>query len=118
MTELSCFFLQCARGRYHLQPWVIPFVLDPATSELLPRRGVQRGRAAFFDLLPESHWGGLMTGDEIEIDFENPCGCGATSLHAAADVARLSDKRGGDDKITCAASPQAHAEAMQFLTGY
>ena len=32
-------------------------------------------------------------------------------------VARLSDKRGGDDKITCAATPQAHAEAMEFLIG-
>jgi hypothetical protein len=118
MTELSCFFLQCERGRFHLQPWVIPFVLDPASSEVLPRGGVQGGRAAFFDLLPESHWGGLMTGDEIEIDFDTPCGCGATSQHAGPEIARLSDKRGGDDKITCAASPEAHAEAMQFLVGY
>ncbi len=36
----------------------------------------------------------------------------------APGITRLSEKRGGDDKITCAASPQAHAEAMQFLTGY
>ena len=66
-----------------MQPWVIPFVLDPETSELLPRRGVQTGRFAFFDLAADSHWGGLMTGDEIEIDFDAQCGCGATTLHSA-----------------------------------
>jgi hypothetical protein len=117
MTELSGLQLMCASGRYHLRPWVIPYVLDPTTSELLPRRGVQTGRFAFVDLLSESHWGGLMTGDEVEVDFDTPCSCGASTQHIGPQIARLSDKRGGDDKITCAATPQAYAEAMEFLTG-
>jgi hypothetical protein len=33
------------------------------------------------------------------------------------DIQRLSELQGGDDKITCAAQPAAHAEAMDFLTG-
>jgi hypothetical protein len=72
---------------------------------------------AFFDLMPFAHWGGLMTGDEVEIDFDEPCGCGQTTYHLSSKIARLSEKRGGDDKISCAATPEAYAEAMQFLTG-
>jgi hypothetical protein len=115
MAEVSATAKQCAHGRYHLPPWVVPFILDPDTSRLKPRQGVQTGRFAFFDLLPTSHWGGFVTGDELEIDFDGACSCGATSLNAAFEVTRLSEKHGGDDKITCAASPAAHAEAMAYL---
>jgi hypothetical protein len=59
-----------------------------------------------------------MTGDEVEVDFEGLCSCGATTQHIGPEIARLSEKRGGDDKITCAATPEAFAEAMQFLTDY
>jgi hypothetical protein len=118
MQEISNLQLMCEAGRYHMQPWVIPFILDPDTSQSLPRQGVQVGRLGLFDLLTESHWGGLLSGDEVEVDFDSPCACGASTLHIAPDIARLSDKRGGDDKITCTASPQAYDEAMQFLSGY
>jgi hypothetical protein len=118
MIEYSGLNMMCRAGRYHLQPWLIPFVLDPNTSDPLPRNGVQLGRFAFFDLLTESHWGGLITGDEVEVDFDGPCSCGATTQHLSPEVVRLSEKRGGDDKISCTASPQAYDEAMQFLTEY
>jgi hypothetical protein len=118
MTELSLVALECSAGRYHIPPWIVPLILDPETSALLPRAGVQRGRAAYFDLLPQDHWGGFMSGDEIEVDFDSACECGATTYHFAPEIVRLSDKRGGTDKISCAATPQAHAEAMQFLVGY
>jgi hypothetical protein len=118
MVEMSSVAVECTRGQYHLAPWIIPFVLDPVTSDMLPRAGVQRGRAAYFDLLPTDHWGGFITGDEIEVDFDTACGCGATTYHIAPDVLRLSDRHGGDDKITCAATPEAHAEAMEFLVGH
>ncbi len=36
-SEQSAFHWACSEGRYHVQPWVIPFVLDPDTSEPLPR---------------------------------------------------------------------------------
>jgi hypothetical protein len=115
MAEVSATANLRAQGRYHLSPWIVPFILDPDTSWLKPRQGLQTGRFAFFDLLPTSHWGGFITGDELEIDFDGTCSCGATSLNAAFEVARLSEKRGGDDKITCAASPAAHAQAMAYL---
>jgi hypothetical protein len=116
MSEVAAYHKRCASGRYHVAPWVVPILLDPETSKPLPRRGIQRGRAAFFDLLVESHWGGVISGDEIEIDFDRPCDCGATTVHIGPTIERLSEKRGGDDKITCAAAPAAHAEAMQYLT--
>jgi hypothetical protein len=117
MAELTGLSPLCSAGRYHIQPWVIPFVLDPETSKLLPRLGVQAGRFAFFDLATNSHWGGLMTGDEIELDFDGQCECGATTQHFSSRVSRLSEKRGGDDKISCTATPQAYEEAMEFLVG-
>jgi hypothetical protein len=43
MSELPSMYYMCAAGRYHLQPTVIPFVLDPDTSHLLPRTGSQTG---------------------------------------------------------------------------
>ena len=50
-SEPSTFHWACSEGRYHVAPWVIPFVLDPDTSEPLPRTGVQTGRAAVYDIL-------------------------------------------------------------------
>ena len=38
-SEQSAFHFACTEGRYHVQPWVIPFVLDPETSEPFPRKG-------------------------------------------------------------------------------
>jgi hypothetical protein len=118
MSELSTLQYMCGSGRYHLNPWVIPYLLHPETSRLLPRDGTRTGRLGFFDLLTESHWGGLLTGDQVTVDFDGQCDCGATTQQLAEDVARLSDKRGGDDKITCTASPQAYDEAMRFLSSY
>ena len=117
MTELLGLNFLCAAGRYHLQPWTIPFVLDPHSGEPLPRHGRQRGRLGFVDLAAESHWGGLLTGDEVEVEFDARCACGATTQHIGPDIARYADKLGSDDKIRGAAAPQAYAEAMQFLIG-
>lgn len=115
MTELTILCTRCEHRRFHVPPWIVPFVLDPDTSKPLPRHGVQRGRAAYFDLVVNGIWGGLITGDEIELDFDEPCRCGRTSLHLADRVERFSEKQGGTDKITCAATPQAHADALDFL---
>ena len=69
MSEISAMHMMCESGRYHVQPWVIPYVLDPDTNEPLPREGVQVGRAAFYDPAYDSHWGGIMSGDEIELEL-------------------------------------------------
>ena len=64
MSELMSGCPQCEHGNYHISPVVIPFVLDPISGEALPRSGEQTGRFAFLDLLPETFWGGFVSGDE------------------------------------------------------
>jgi hypothetical protein len=44
------------------------------------------------------------------------CPCGRTSPHIERGIERYSEKQGGDDKITCAASDDAHRAALEFLT--
>lgn len=114
-SEQTGISVKCDHGRCHLPPWVIPFVLDPETSSPLPREGVQNGRGAFFDLAINGVWGGLITGDRIEIDWSE-CPCGRTTAHVSDRITRLSVEQGGNDKITCTATPEAHAEALDFLT--
>jgi len=116
MSEISAFHWACDEGRYHVQPWVVPYVLDPETNRPLPRHGVRTGRAAFYDLLLESHWGGSISGDEITLDFDTPCRCGLASAHIAHDIMRYSEKQGvEDDRITCNATQEVHDEAVSFL---
>ncbi|MCY1491592.1 hypothetical protein D9M68_253820 [compost metagenome] len=105
----------CEHGNYHFAHTTIPFVLDPETGKALPRTGRQTGRAAFFDLGADLRWGGFITGDEITVEWDKPCACGRPSRYVAGAIQRYSDKNGGDDKITCAASEQSHREAMDFL---
>ncbi|MNZ56059.1 hypothetical protein D3C78_739970 [compost metagenome] len=107
--------LRCEHGHYHFAHTAIPFLLDPETSKPLPREGRQTGRAAFFDLGADVHWGGFITGDEITVEWDQPCACGRPSRYIVGGIQRYSEKNGGDDKITCAASEQSHREAMDFL---
>jgi hypothetical protein len=115
MSEITAMNKMCERGRYHFEPWIIPFVLDPGDGRPLPREGVQTGRAAVFDVLPASYWGGFISGDEVTASFD-PCECGRTTIHLARKIERFSEKQGGDDKITCLASEDAHRAALEFLT--
>ena len=114
MSEICMTTPKCEHGHYHIPPWVITYVLDPDTGEMLPRQGVQTGRGCFFDLVPQTYWGGFATGDEITADYD-PCPCGRTTVHLHGTIERFSEKRGGDDKITCAAADDAHAAAIDFL---
>jgi hypothetical protein len=115
MSESTALHKLCEHGHYHVEPWVIPFVLDPEEGTLRPREGRQSGRFAFFDLLPDSYWGGFITGDEVTADW-TPCRCGRTTAHIERRIERFSDRQ-GDDKITCAATDEAHRAALDFLTG-
>jgi hypothetical protein len=114
MSEMTAMHKMCEHGDYHFEPWVVPFVLDPEDGAPLPREGVQTGRMACFDMLPTAYWGGFITGDEVTADW-SPCPCGRTTTHIKRRIERYSDKR-GDDKITCAASDEAHRAALEFLT--
>ncbi len=103
-------------GRYHLQPWVIPFVLDPVTNEPLPRAGKQTGRFAVFDVLNTSHWGGVITGDEVTIDWDAQDPAGRTTVALEHGITRFSEKKDGqEDKISCAATHEVQNEAIDFL---
>jgi hypothetical protein len=117
-SESSTFHWACTEGRYHVQPWVVPFLLDPETSEPLPRTGVQTGRAAVLDLQLRAHWGGVISGDEVTIDWDLRCPCGQTSLAFEGNIMRYSEKHGvEDDRITCAATQQVQDEAINFMKG-
>ncbi|MDT5250817.1 MAG: hypothetical protein QOJ28_3451, partial [Mycobacterium sp.] len=118
-SEQSAFHWACSEGRYHVQPWVIPFVLDPDTSEPLPRMGRQTGRAAVYDVLLKAHWGGVISGDEVTIDWDRQCPCGQSSVAFEHDIIRYSEKEGvDDDRITCAATHEVHNEAVNFMKAF
>jgi hypothetical protein len=117
MTEMNSFSVLCDHDRYHILPWVTVYLLDLETGQPLPRTGKQSGRAAFFDMTQDSTWGGLITGDLVTIDWDHRCECGRSSVALEKKINRVSEIQGGDDKISCAATPQAQAEAMDFLTG-
>lgn len=116
MSEVLGLHMMCTEGHYHIVPWIVPFVLDSETSQPLPRTGRVTGRAAFYDLTAEYRWGGFISGDEITLNWEGDCSCGRKSAYIVGGIERFSEKNGGDDKITCAATENAHKEAMDFLT--
>lgn len=115
MSEQNFFVNDCEHDRYHVPPWVVVLLLDGETGQPLPRTGVQTGRASFFDISQDGGWGGIVSGDRITVDF-TPCPCGRSTLHLDKQIQRFSELQGGDDKITCAATPAAQDEALGFLT--
>jgi hypothetical protein len=115
MSEITALNKLCDDGRYHFEPWIGPFVLDPEDGSPLPRQGEHTGRCAVFDLIAATYWGGFISGDEVSLSFEE-CACGRTTPHVARQIERYSDKHGGDDKITCVATEDAHRAALEFLT--
>ena len=43
MSEISAMHMMCESGRYHVQPWVIPYVLHPDTNEPYPAKACRSG---------------------------------------------------------------------------
>ena len=113
MTELTGSARMCAAGNFHSPPWIIQFLLDPDTSEPLPREGVQTGRFAAFDLWPRTYWGGTISGDQLTIDWRGGCECGRTAPVIGPEIGRYANLR-DDDKITCSKSPDAYAKAVEL----
>ncbi len=114
-SELMALARKCPEGHFHMPPSIVNFVLDPDTSEPLPREGMQTGRYAAFDLWAQTYWGGIITGDEVTINFNGGCGCGRTGAYMLNDIGRYSDRRGGDDKISCQRTAAAVEEMMQSM---
>lgn len=112
MQELNSSFPCCKEShRYHIPPWVVCLPLNKNGDELLPiGDGKVQGRAAFFDLSMDGRWGGVISGDQIEVDF-SPCACGSHSPSIADNIARYSDLE-GDDKIGCAGTVDAYVRGV------
>ena len=100
--------------------WACPFVWLFGPSHVTLRLSTLvlswLGLAAFYDLLAETYWGGFVSGDEITVNWTDPCPCGQTTVHIARQVERYGLQRGGDDKISCAAAADAHDAALRYLT--
>lgn len=116
MTETTAVSLRCEENHLHPLPWGIQHVADPETGLALPREGIQKGRMLVMDLLPSTYWSGTATGDEVTINWDGGCGCGRKGPYFFNDIKRLIDTRGGDDKITCAKTPQAFERLEEYLT--
>jgi hypothetical protein len=114
MSELISSHSLCPHGRYHVSPFAVPFVLDAGTGAPLPREGTQTGRYAFYDLLAGSYWGGFVTGDRVSLTWDG-CACGRRGPYVHPSIERFSELEGGDDKISCSGSNDAHEEAMSWL---
>jgi len=112
MQELNSGMPKCQKGgRYHLPPWVVPFILDQDGSALLPHSGGEvEGRAAFFDLALDGRWGGVITGDKISLDY-SPCACGCAGPSVRDNIVRYADIK-GDDKIGCAGTVDAYVRGL------
>jgi hypothetical protein len=115
MSEMVGLNVMCPNKNYHIPPFHIPFLLDPETGKELPRSGVQTGRYAFLDLLPSTYWGGLVTGDQVTIDWGGNCGCGRKGAFIHDSVSRYSEQVTGDDKVLCSATVDNTDSALQAL---
>ena len=114
MSESTASAIGCSQGRMHPLPWGVKLVLDPATSECKPRSGLQTGRLLVHDLLSTSLWPTTLTGDLVTINFDGGCACGRKGPYFHNTIGRLSEALGGDDKITCAKTPQAYENLEKF----
>ena len=118
MTEGLARHMECSHGNNHLCPWTIPFLLDPDTSKPIEKKGRVTGRFAFFDLLADSHWGGVVTGDRVTLEWSEPCACGQTSIYTVGEISRFADYRDGIDEFPPVATAKAHDTAMAFLNDF
>ena len=112
MQELNSGMPKCQRGdRYHIPPWLVPFILDEEGGTLLRHEaGEIEGRAAFYDLSLDGRWGGIITGDKISLDFR-PCACGRKGPSVRNNIVRYADIQ-GDDKIGCAGTVDAYVRGL------
>jgi hypothetical protein len=109
MQEVNTPFPRCGSGRYHVAPWVIALPLDATGEQLLDAsQGAVEGRAAFFDLSLDGRWGGVISGDKVDVDFAT-CSCGHEGPTIGPDIVRYADLEGGD-KITCAGTIDAYVK--------
>ncbi len=69
--------------------------------------GIVEGRFGFLDLMYEGRWGGLITGDKVQIDFSSRCECGRHGPTILDTIVRYTQVTGQDDHIGCAGTIDA-----------
>lgn len=106
MVEMSGF---CAKIQptqsYAVPPWIVPLVLDKSGERLLGTStdtGVVEGRMAFFDILADGRWGGVISGDKVQMEFGS--GMEGVKTPVVHSIARYADLEEGEDKLSCAGS--------------
>lgn len=100
MSEMSWYPPRCSANRFHEVPWIMPLLLDTTGENLIERReGVVEGRYACLDLSFDARWGGLISGDKVQIDYASVCECGHPGPTILPTITRYSDI--GDDRIGC-----------------
>lgn len=117
MSELSAVSRLCPEGHWHVPLWGVTWVLDSATSKPYPRSGIQTGRLACFDLLARHYWAGTLSSDKVTVHWDGGCGCGRKGPYFEKDIRRLGEEEGGDDKISCAKTPDAYDNLVKFTMG-
>jgi hypothetical protein len=117
MTEMLGGMRLCDDGYYHIPPYYVPFLLDPKSGGVLARSGTVTGQFAFLDLLSQTLWGGIVTGDRVTIEWDRQCGCGRKGAHMHSNIMRYSElaAEDGDDKISCAATVDRTDAALKAL---
>ena len=112
MTEMAQRLPRCEAKRYHVPPGLIPLLLDRPGETLQNAdgsyEGVIEGRFAFLDLLYEGRWGGLISGDKVQVDFGHHCPCGRPGHTVLDTITRYSAQPGEDDHIGCAGTIDAY----------
>lgn len=115
MTELLAIMPRCEHGRYHRPASLIWLLLDQPGERLLGPEdgdnGVVEGRFAFLDLSYEGRWGGLISGDKVQVDFQSTCACGRPGPTILDSITRYS-QGGADDHIGCAGTIDAYIKGQ------
>lgn len=112
MTEMLQLMPRCEKRRYHIAPGLIMLLLDQPGEKLIAppvgTAGIVEGRFGFVDLMYEGRWGGLISGDKVQVDFSGRCECGRHGPTILDTIVRYSQVTGGDDHIGCAGTIDAY----------
>ena len=102
MTEINGTMPNCPAGHRHVPSSLLPILLDETGEEVIDYTQCDSavGRLGLFDFTLDGRWGGVVTGDEVEMISE-PCACGFNSPRLRF-IRRYAEQAGGDDKLTCA----------------
>ena len=114
MAEMSGFCpISHKTGGWTIPPWIVALVLDKKGETLLnpeDGNGQTEGRFAFVDLLVEGRWGGLISGDQVTVDFSP--GRDGLKTPLVRNLFRYKDLPGGDDKLSCAGTIDAYIRGV------